>query len=320
MKYLQVLAFEKISQLLSDLSCDNGSRINGRVEAYSCKAVSAEKALFKQLNHSLDDPSLKDSPTVSSPLHAPVAANDSSIGSLIDDKKTRQLYFYLVGTLNSAYPDCTFGWVGPSSFQPVTFKGNHGMGMQVSGSLMNSVQAQFPTFSQDFWSTLDNFIGVEDEHTSIYRFKPDVDSSIHPRGMLWGFHYLIYNSEKKQVVLLECTAVSKLHDNLSDEEDGESDVDMSLDDEEFLYQGDSRDTGSIMIPNANMEQLLARNPTPIVCTTEFQVTSNAHGELQIQPSPLLQSTQSPFSVSASPLTTPYHPSSKAKLSMSNLVL
>ncbi|KAH6581554.1 hypothetical protein BASA60_002386 [Batrachochytrium salamandrivorans] len=103
MKYL---AFESLEKINNQLSCiDKGdTRIFGRIEAYSCKNTCDDKKLKIHIESKYDDSANLASPDASiSPLLTPI----SPFGPL-SQPTSRKTLFYLLATLNAAYPDYDF--------------------------------------------------------------------------------------------------------------------------------------------------------------------------------------------------------------------
>lgn len=110
MKLLESTRIEAINNLLSIQTGD--SQILGRIESYSCKMAGADKALYKRFNpegvHPNDLQALSP-PEGVSPGHSQYSRSVSGDeeGPLCDTI-SRKTLFYLIATLNSAFPDYDF--------------------------------------------------------------------------------------------------------------------------------------------------------------------------------------------------------------------
>lgn len=108
MKYLEYPELELLSRALTFESAE--CKVFTRIEAYSCKTVSKEKRLFKNLESSY----LRSAST--SPPDYLEAALASPFGRL-DQPSARKTLFLLIATLNVAFPDHDFSEVNPADFR-----------------------------------------------------------------------------------------------------------------------------------------------------------------------------------------------------------
>ncbi|KAG0180933.1 RNA polymerase III-inhibiting protein maf1 [Apophysomyces sp. BC1021] len=131
--------------------------LTGRVEAYSCKSAGSDKKLFKQLETGSVSPDEH--------LHSIV----SPFGRL-DQSAPRKTFFYLLATLNAAFPDNDFGDVRPDQFskQPSV------------DIVINSVNTTLFNLGNDaivneyrMWDILDDL--VELHECDVYSYDPDVE-------------------------------------------------------------------------------------------------------------------------------------------------
>lgn len=106
MKLLESTRFEAINNALSIQTGD--SKIIGRIESYSCKMAGGDKALYKRFNAVGVNPSDLQalSPPQSSSQYGQSVSGDED-GPLCDTI-SRKTLFYLIATLNSAFPDYDF--------------------------------------------------------------------------------------------------------------------------------------------------------------------------------------------------------------------
>lgn len=111
MKLLESSRFEAINNALQITTGD--SKIEGRIESYSCKMVGADKCLYKKF---LSEQNASDLQALSPPqstLNMSPALNRGSLsgdeGVILCDTISRKTLFYLIATLNAAFaPDYDF--------------------------------------------------------------------------------------------------------------------------------------------------------------------------------------------------------------------
>lgn len=112
MKFLDLPELDVLARALN-LSTPT-LRVSTRVEAYSCKAVSRERKLFKALESELIQ-DISHSTSVSPPEHHR-GLLDSAFGPL-DQAQSRKTLWLLIGLLNVAFPDHDFSRVRPEEFR-----------------------------------------------------------------------------------------------------------------------------------------------------------------------------------------------------------
>lgn len=108
MKLLENSRFEVINNALVITTGD--SKIVGRIESYSCKMVTADKALYKKFTAETGGSELQAlSPPPMSMNSSPAFGNRSSDEGVLCDTISRKTLFYLIATLNAAFePDYDF--------------------------------------------------------------------------------------------------------------------------------------------------------------------------------------------------------------------
>lgn len=107
MKLLESTRFEAINNALSITTGD--SKIFGRIESYSCKMAGGDKAMYKRFNAEGINPNdlqALSPPQGVSPSYSRSISGDEE-GPLCDTINRKTL-FYLIATLNSAFPDYDF--------------------------------------------------------------------------------------------------------------------------------------------------------------------------------------------------------------------
>lgn len=110
MKLLESTTFEAINNALCIQTGD--SKIFGRIESYSCKMAGGDKALYKRFNAEGVNPNdlqALSPPQGVSPGYSQYSRSVSGDeeGPLCDTI-SRKTLFYLIATLNSAFPDYDF--------------------------------------------------------------------------------------------------------------------------------------------------------------------------------------------------------------------
>lgn len=107
MKLLESTRFEAINNALCITTGD--SKIFGRIESYSCKMAGGDKAMYKRFNAEGNNPNdlqALSPPQGISPSYSRSVSGDEE-GPLCDTI-SRKTLFYLIATLNSAFPDYDF--------------------------------------------------------------------------------------------------------------------------------------------------------------------------------------------------------------------
>ncbi|CED82655.1 Mod5 protein sorting/negative effector of RNA Pol III synthesis [Phaffia rhodozyma] len=113
MKYLDTPELNHLSERLEYEGAE--CKVHTRFEVYSCKSVSKERKLFKHLEsiHSLEQAEMDEQLSLSPELRD--AGLESCFGRL-DQKDSRQTWFWIVALLNVAFPDHDFTSVAPDHF------------------------------------------------------------------------------------------------------------------------------------------------------------------------------------------------------------
>lgn len=225
MKLLESSSFEAIN---SKLFVENGdAKIVGRIESYSCKMIGTEKQFYKKFNESAGEGRTPATLEALSPpqngyggyslsptqTHSTLYSRSYSGSRSSDDEDltlcdtiSRKTLFYLIATLNSAFPDYDFSNARSGEFskepslQYVT--------TNIDGLLSVTATEQYSKVHDSLWRTLNEEIGLPD--CNIYSYNPDLtsDDPFSEDGSLWSFNYFFYNRKKKRVVLFTCRALS----------------------------------------------------------------------------------------------------------------
>ncbi|CAO3611638.1 unnamed protein product [Cunninghamella echinulata] len=161
MKFLQVDSLDVLNNVFQWESAE--AQLTGRIEAYSCKSAGSDKKLFKHMENKYN---IILSGSISPDDHIPVI---SPFGRL-DESAPRKTFFYLLSTLNAAFPDNDFSDVRPDQFvkQPSV------------DLVINSVNTTLFNLGNDvivnqyrMWDILDEL--VELNECDVYSYNPDSD-------------------------------------------------------------------------------------------------------------------------------------------------
>lgn len=104
MKLLESTRFEAINNALCITTGD--SKIFGRIESYSCKMAGGDKAMYKRFNAEGINPN--DLQALSPPQGVYSRSVSGDEEGPLCDTISRKTLFYLIATLNSAFPDYDF--------------------------------------------------------------------------------------------------------------------------------------------------------------------------------------------------------------------
>jgi len=223
MKFLVIPSFVALNSLIANY--DNGQTIiQGRLEAYSCKAAGTDKKLYKHLNTSLEhqlgssDPTVALSSSLGSSFDDSAAALEKLISprflsplstspfGALGDAQSRRTFISLIQVLNASFPDYDFSELSPEDFRredPNLVRANITNllpALSTDGSL--SLQASI-------WQALETEIRIADCEIFSYKTDPDHDP-FSEQHTLWYFNYFFYNKKLKRVVFFPCRAISKL--------------------------------------------------------------------------------------------------------------
>ncbi|KAM3588980.1 RNA polymerase III-inhibiting protein maf1 [Umbelopsis sp. WA50703] len=197
-KFLEEPTLEVINQAFSWETAE--CTITGRVEAYSCKSAGADKKLFKQLES-------KYSFDIASSSFSPEDRHISNVVSPfgpLDKAASRKTLFYLLATLNAAFPDYDFSEVRPDQFSK-----------QISTQMViNSVNTTLFNLGNDvivnryrLWDVLDMIVELGD--CDVYSFNPDMDDDpMDEEGSIWSLNHFFFNKKLKKIVFFSIRSQS----------------------------------------------------------------------------------------------------------------
>ncbi|CAH1991321.1 unnamed protein product [Acanthoscelides obtectus] len=203
MKLLESTRFEALSNALCVQTGD--SKIIGRIESYSCKMAGGEKALYKRFNPEGVNPNDLQalSPPQSATQYSTSVSGDEE-GPLCDTI-SRKTLFYLIATLNSAFPDYDF--MDAKSHEFSKEPSRQWVTNAIDTNLAATIGDQFRLLGPSLWSAIDDEISLE--NCDIYSYDPDLGSDpFGEDGCLWSFNYFFYNKKLKRIVFFTCRAIS----------------------------------------------------------------------------------------------------------------
>ncbi|KAI8090047.1 Maf1 regulator-domain-containing protein [Halteromyces radiatus] len=221
MKFLQVDSLDVLNSVFEWESAE--AQLTGRIEAYSCKSAGSDKKLFKHMENKYN---MVMSGSISPDDHLPII---SPFGRL-DESAPRKTFFYLLATLNAAFPDNDFSDVRPDQFskQPAV------------DMVINSVNTTLFNLGNDFivnkyrmWDILDEL--VELNECDVYSYTADIDDDpMVEEGYLWSMNYFFFNRKLKRMVFFSVN--SRMKEDQDDDNDDDDDAYDSMDQDESRHQ------------------------------------------------------------------------------------
>lgn len=210
MKLLESTSFEVINNALSIQTGD--SQILGRIESYSCKMAGGDKAMYKRFNsegvHPNDLQALSPPEGLSPGFSQYSRSISGDEEGPLCDTISRKTLFYLIATLNSAFPDYDFMDVKSHEFskepslQWVT--------NAIDTNLSATARDHYAALRQPLWTTIGDEITLPE--CDIYSYNPDLGSDpFGEDGCLWTFNYFFYNKKLKRIVFFTCRAINPMY-------------------------------------------------------------------------------------------------------------
>ncbi|XP_013201214.1 repressor of RNA polymerase III transcription MAF1 homolog [Amyelois transitella] len=202
MKLLESGHLEALSRALSILNGD--SAVQGRVESYSCKMAGSEKAFYKKFT--ADGETTHNLQALSPPEGIPYSRSLSGDeDGVLCDTISRKTLFYLIATLNAAFPDYDFSMAKSSEFSAEPSLS------WVQGAVDAALSAvggmRWRQLRPALWSAIDKEVVLSE--CRIYSYNPDLASDpFGEPGCLWAFNYFFYNRKLKRIVFFTCRAMS----------------------------------------------------------------------------------------------------------------
>ncbi|KAI9343123.1 Maf1 regulator-domain-containing protein [Obelidium mucronatum] len=240
MKYLEYNSLEEINTALSCVDARD-TRVFSRLDAYSCKSTGDDKKLKMHIDEKYEDDEalLAGSPIPqsiysSSNPYSSAAAAAAATGTLATSATTgtflttplstsfshspsspfgplaqitsRKTLFYLLATLNAAFPDYDFSDVKPELFTKVPMLGT--VQRNVNSTLFGmGLEGLTHNISQRLWEAIDEVIQLQEADVYSFNPNPEVEPDSE-EGNLWSFYYFFFNRKLKRVVFFTARAVS----------------------------------------------------------------------------------------------------------------
>lgn len=127
--------------------------------------------------------------------------DDESPFGPLSQQTSRRNFAYLIGILNSTYPDHDFSSLQPDNFTlmkscaDLTHKFN---------SILTSLN-----YTKDLnwiWQTINSHIQLDDSSVQVYSYEPEESFISDEPGTLWSLMWFILNKKRKRVVFLHLKA------------------------------------------------------------------------------------------------------------------
>ncbi|RKO98665.1 hypothetical protein CXG81DRAFT_4432, partial [Caulochytrium protostelioides] len=213
MKYLAVESFEDLNNVLSVIDTAD-ARIFGRLEAYTFKSTGEDKKLRNHIENKYDQ--AKQPP----PAPPPAFRN-------LESPHTRKTFFYLLATLNAAYPDYDFSDIQPDYFDrvPSLSVAVNTVGATLLNLLGDSKGTQ--ELGERIWDAIDEVTDLA--NCQIYSFHPDPE--IEPdagfdeegnvsRNLAAPFYFFFVNTKMKRLSFFTARAVNNIVSRWNLDQDG----------------------------------------------------------------------------------------------------
>mmetsp|Transcript_28094 Transcript_28094/g.47275 ORF Transcript_28094/g.47275 Transcript_28094/m.47275 type:complete len:250 (+) Transcript_28094:86-835(+) len=225
MKYLENLALENLTKLITNRELGGGLIIQGRCETYSTKKAGDDKKQSKML----------DSKFESSTNKLSAVKPDVSM-------KTKKVLGDLIQTMNSSMVDYDFSELTPDSFAQITTV----EAIQGINSYLAELTVSMPSFINDMWRDVNDAMGGNLSQCEVYKLVDSMAIDEVENGTVWSFNFFFCNKELKRVLYFTCMATSKYRrvDVLGlgqADDDDEEDTDDDNDDEDEDIRGDGAD-------------------------------------------------------------------------------
>ncbi|XP_065164088.1 repressor of RNA polymerase III transcription MAF1 homolog [Atheta coriaria] len=210
MKLLESTTFEAINNALCIETGD--SQIVGRIESYSCKMAGGDKAMYKRFNsegvHPNDLQALSPPQGVSPGRSTYSRSISGDEDGPLCDTISRKTLFYLIATLNSAFPDYDFMDVKSHEFsKEPSLKW---VLSAIDTNLTTTAREHYKHLNQQLWAAVEDEIELNE--CDIYSYNPDLGSDPYGEdGCLWSFNYFFYNKRLKRIVFFTCRAINPIY-------------------------------------------------------------------------------------------------------------
>ncbi|CAG5096030.1 Oidioi.mRNA.OKI2018_I69.XSR.g14447.t1.cds [Oikopleura dioica] len=227
MKFLENHNFDTLSSILSvfEEDCLDGSRIDARLESYSCKLTSEDKKQFGRSIHKkgVDPQELTAlSPpctgAVTPPSRVRTWSQSSNDGVQMVGATSRKTLWYLKSTLNHSYGlDYDFSTTEADDFavEPNFFWVKNFIDSTLTAALSSKFNSHV---RQQLWASIE--AEIVPQECEIYSYNPD--SSPEEEPTIWSFQFFFFNKRLKRIVFFSARSVAAafcvIDDNASDDE------------------------------------------------------------------------------------------------------
>jgi len=124
------------------------------------------------------------------------------------DTINRKTLFYLIATLNSAFPDYDFMDVKSDEFSKEPSL--QYVMTAIDTNLSATARDYYTQLRQQLWAAVDDEIQLPE--CDIYSYNPDLGSDPYGEdGCLWSFNYFFYNKRLKRIVFFTCRAINPIY-------------------------------------------------------------------------------------------------------------
>lgn len=206
----------------------------GGCDLYTTKAASADKKLYKNIEHSLEsqyESLLRLSASLSPPNASSAAlslnlSRSSPFGPL-SEHSSRRTFAYLIATLNASHPDYDFSHV----LRPTDFHRERSL-KKVMNTLDSTLYNLRPRLASDatpptptsgsasrqpttthtwgprMWKIIDEQMSLKE--CSVYCYSPEEDPYDGEDGAIWSLNYFFFNKARKRVCYIYLRGISIL--------------------------------------------------------------------------------------------------------------
>eukprot|EP00124_Ichthyophonus_hoferi_P003524 Ihof_evm1s309 gene=Ihof_evmTU1s309 len=200
---------------------NNGTQLGCQLEAYSCKQAGVDKKVFKQWNFQEGH-----TPNELQVLSPPTTMMGFPSSPVNNEMASRKTLFYLMATLNAAFPDYDF--TKATSMQFSREPSLEVVAHSVNTTFQEAAGEAFASIRHGLWQAIDSEICVNDCEVYCYLPGSDTDPFNEP-GTVWSFNYFFYNPKLKRVLFFMGKATSLLAAGDTEEDEIMGDDDSSRD-------------------------------------------------------------------------------------------
>ncbi|KAJ1984224.1 RNA polymerase III-inhibiting protein maf1 [Dimargaris verticillata] len=211
MKYLEIPDFDVINAALN-FETAGDAKLQGRVEAYTCKLAGTDKKLFKCLENKFQE----DLEAASSLSPEQSLSHMISPFGPLTEAASRRVLFYLIATLNASFPDYDFRFIKPEQF---THEPDAMTVIKSINSTLFTVGDTSVVQKYRLWEAVDKV--VELNNCAVYSYCPDMDSDpFAENNSIWSYHYFFFNRQLKRLVYFNCECQGLASYSAGEDEEG----------------------------------------------------------------------------------------------------